>query len=149
MRAMLISLALLLTACSPAESSTENTNVDLAFLLNNQRLVATTPKEIVPPLAVKVYSLTENGECDNGKCPQTQLYIAVSQYGEIPQQTYYVTEKQPNLTFEHWDWMKTTKYSEKRPSVSFVTSHIKNGKKVLETITVDMSDVHYETMSKK
>ncbi|WP_318468360.1 hypothetical protein [Photobacterium leiognathi] len=45
--------------------------------------------------------------------------------------------------------MKTTKYSEKRPSVSFVVSYSENGKKVFETITVDMSDVHYEAMAKK
>ncbi|WP_305815013.1 hypothetical protein [Photobacterium leiognathi] len=74
-----------------------------------------------------------------------------SQYGEITQQTYYVTEKQPNLTFEHWELDENHQEvsQKKRPSVSFVTSYIKNGKKVLETITVDMSDVHYETMAKK
>lgn len=96
-----------------------------------------------------MYSLTENGECDNGSCPPTQFYIAVSQYGEMPQQTYFVTEKEPNLTFEHWDWMKTAKYSEKRPSVSFVVSYSENGKKVFKTITVDMNDIHYATEEKK
>lgn len=131
MRYLIILFILTISGCS---------SVDVAFLLNEQTLIAeTTPKK--PPLNVKVFKVTEHGECFENQCPLSQLYIAVSEYGEYPNQAYYISPKRNNWLFVKW--IKLADFSEVTPSSDLLVSYQIKGKTILETISVNVETISY------
>lgn len=44
------------------------------------------------PFFTRVYAVGPYGECDRGKCPHTRIYIALSAYGEAPEQVVWILD---------------------------------------------------------
>lgn len=88
----------LLTVMSLVSCST----INLVYFANNFEIIAETDGT-KPTLSSRILKLREEGECDNGKCPNEVLYIAVSEFGEYPKQMLYVTPKVQDWTFINWE----------------------------------------------
>lgn len=63
-------------------------NNELVSVLNNFELIAEVKE---PPLALRVLKVQEFGECDGAPetCPEDNLYLAVSEFDEYPNQNAY------------------------------------------------------------
>jgi len=75
-------ISMVLVACSDTKTSVHD---DLVFFANNYQLISETENK-VPTLSARIFKLREFGECDSGKCPKEYVYIALSEFGEFPQQ---------------------------------------------------------------
>ncbi len=53
---------------------------------------------------VRILRLQEHGECDGSPttCPKSRIYIAVSEYGEAPEQKVYLLPLRHNWEFVDW-----------------------------------------------
>ncbi len=53
---------------------------------------------------VRILRLQEHGECDGSPitCPKSRIYIAVSEYGEAPEQKVYLLPLRHNWEFVNW-----------------------------------------------
>jgi hypothetical protein len=91
--------------CSASNLQAQNllmpeNNPGLNLILNNLEVIASIEKKF----SIKVIRVRENGECDGTpqSCPQESLYIAVSEYGEYPDQTVYVLPRAYGWHFDRW-----------------------------------------------
>lgn len=132
MRILLLLSALFISACS---------SIDVAHILNEQVLIAeTSPQK--PPTNVRVYKVADSGECaSETQCPLSQLYIAISEYGEYPKKAFYVSPKKMNWQFVKW--IKEANFSEEEPTTVFEVSYEVKEKLFFERITVSLNSISY------
>lgn len=104
-KTLLLLCVLALTACKGGSSVT---NPELVFFANNFELLAETPQDR-QTISARVFKTREFGECDNGKCPKEQVYIAVSEFGEYPEQRLYVSAPADEWEFSGWQAAPATK----------------------------------------
>lgn len=128
---------LLLMSCNHSEKKYKN---ELLFFANNFQLIAET-KNDVPTLSARIFTLREFGECDNKKCPNEYVYIAISEFGEYPKQKLYISEKSHEWSFLKWDHIPDV--GEKNPSISFRLKSIINGIKTVYTVNVSLKSINY------
>jgi len=91
-------ISMVLVACSDTKTSVHD---DLVFFANNYQLISETENK-VPTLSARIFKLREFGECDSGKCPKEYVYIALSEFGEFPQQKLYVSNGAHEWQFLEW-----------------------------------------------
>ncbi|MDO8287802.1 MAG: hypothetical protein Q7T44_01145 [Parvibaculum sp.] len=89
----------------------------LIAFANNAVLIAESKKE---PIAVRIYGLQNFGECDGtgDNCPKTSLYIAVSEFGEYPDQKLYKLDEANIWKFIHF--ISFPKYDHETSFVKFL-----------------------------
>lgn len=121
----LLSLLLLTTRSTGQELRlAEENSEDLTRLLNDMTVIAelgTDPKE-KSAYRVRLFRVPSPGECDGTpeSCPTEYVYVAVSEWGEIPDQKLYRLPEAYGWEFESIDDMP------KRPSeTTFVTFRVK------------------------
>ncbi len=132
---MRLFLVLIIAAACSACSS-----FDTTYFLNNFETLAETPND-TPTLSVRVFKIQEEGECDNGECPQAQLYIAVSEFGEYPDKNVFITEKADAWHFS--DWISIPKLGDEPLQSTFrVKKTIGNNQHSL-IVTVDTKTVSF------
>ncbi len=68
--------------------------------------------------------------------------MAVSEYGEYPNQAYYVTPKALNWRFQKW--IKQADFSEEVPTAIFEASYEKNGELVYQQIIVNLQGIQQQ-----
>ena len=96
---------LALSSAFAEEAVLENVrDTDLVFLLNNLSVMELghAGKEII----VSLYAVLHDfGECDETpeSCPGTKVYVAVSEFGELPEQRLYLLPSSHNWKFLRWD----------------------------------------------
>jgi len=79
-------------------------NEELARVLANFEMLAQAKDPESKGMYVRVLKLQDPGECDGSPetCPQSTIYIAVSEYGEFPAQKVYQLPKGHNWEFVGW-----------------------------------------------
>ena len=125
-------LTLLLSACSQQGF--------ISDFANNAELIAKTDNK-TPTLDVKIYKLSEQGECSADVCPQQRLYIAVSEFGEDPEQMLYKTQLADNWVFSKWKQLPTL--GQLPYSVSFEVQKTLDTAKYTQEITVSLEGIEY------
>jgi len=75
---------------------------DSVHFINNFEEIAKTANTI-PTLSSRILKIREFGECDSNICPSEILYIAVSEFGEYPEQKLYKTPKADEWSFVNWE----------------------------------------------
>lgn len=76
-------------------------DTNLVHILNDSEILAETHH---PPYAVRVVRLRDHGECSGTpqSCPKQTLYIAVSNFGESPDQKLFVVYHGYGWEFIRW-----------------------------------------------
>lgn len=90
--------------CTQSARSDELASVEdsgLVHLLNNVEIVEER-RDL--PIAVRVFRLSELGECDGPppNCPTEVLYVAVSTFDEAPDQILFALPESYGWTFVRW-----------------------------------------------
>ncbi len=113
---------------------------DLKHFLNDFELLAQT-EDNTPTLSVRVLKIKEQGECGSQTCPQEQLYIAVSEYGEYPEQNVFVSSQADVWEFSGWKTLP--KLGEHPYKVVFDVTTKDGDRYFLQTITLDTKTIAY------
>lgn len=95
----LLTFVVLSSSCTEARQPQTN---DLAFFANNFQLLSETRTE-GPTISARVFKVRELGECDNDKCPNEYVYIAISEFGEYPKQRLHVSKGAADWQFLGWE----------------------------------------------
>ncbi|MCF6363520.1 MAG: hypothetical protein L3J88_09305 [Gammaproteobacteria bacterium] len=130
-------LTFLLASCAYKNVSHEN---KLVFFANNFQLMSET-KNTEPTLSARLIKLKEFGECDNGKCPNEVIYIAVSGFGEYPEQRLYITKPANEWKFLGWEHVPAL--GEKKQAIVFKMKSYKNNSETEYTIKVSLDNIEY------
>ena len=87
--------------CAFGAQLSEVSDTLLVEILNNFEILAERRE---PPYATRVLRLREHGECNGTpqSCPQATLYIAISNFGERPDQKLYRLPKAFGWEFVRW-----------------------------------------------
>lgn len=93
-----LSLLVALSSCCNGERTRTD---DLVFFANNFELLSET-KNDVPTLSARIFKVREFGECDNGNCPVEHVYVAISEFGERPEQKVYKSQASNEWRFLGW-----------------------------------------------
>jgi len=75
---------------------------DLVHFTNNFEVIAQTDNTL-PTLSSRLLKVREFKECDNNSCPKEVVYIAVSEFGEYPEQALYISPKANKWQFIEWN----------------------------------------------
>lgn len=134
---LVLFFALLLASCANKDISRDS---GLVFFANNFQLMSET-KNIKPTLFARLLKLREFGECDSGKCPGEVVYVAVSEFGEYPEQRLYVTKQADEWHFAGWEHVPASG-REKQVIVFKMKSKI-NGIETEHTIKVSLDNIEY------
>ena len=117
---------LLLTAHGSGEDLMLSTvkNQDLVSLLNDMEMIAELGRDPRAESAyvVRLIRVQEPGECDGTpeSCPVQHLYVAVSEFGEMPDQNLY------QLPEAHgWDFDTMVEMPKSASDDTFATFHMK------------------------
>ncbi len=102
MRYTAILMLLFLPCITNAENLAVIKDAKLNEILTNFELLAETPKS--SKMFARVLRVQAQGECDGSPstCPKSTLYIAVSAYGEYPEQKLYQLPDGHNWEFMEW-----------------------------------------------
>jgi len=117
---------------------------DLVHFTNNFEVIAQTDNTL-PTLSSRLLRVREFGECDQNKCPEEVLYITVSEFGEYPDQSLYVTPKANKWQFVEWNHIP--KLGELNPTLIFTLK--KTNKNIEKNITVKANLSTIEYINKK
>ncbi len=134
---LVLFFALLLASCANKDVSHDS---ELVFFANNFQLMSET-KNIKPTLFARLLKLKELGECDAGKCPGEVVYIAVSEFGEYPEQRLYVTKQADEWHFSGWEYVPAS--GRERQVIVFKMKSITNGIETEHTIKVSLDNIEY------
>jgi len=130
-------LTLLLASCANKNVSHEN---ELVFFANNFQLMSET-KNTEPTLFARLLKLREFGECDSSRCPTEVVYIAISEFGEYPEQRLYITKKADEWNFLGWEHMPTL--GEEKQVIVFKIKSNTNNTETEYTIKVGLDNIEY------
>jgi len=130
-------LSLLLVSCANKDISHRN---ELVFFANNFQLISET-KNTDPTLFARLIKLREFGECDSGKCPNEVVYIAISEFGEFPEQRLYITKEANEWKFLGWEHIPIL--GEKKQAIIFKMKSKKNSSETEYTIKVNLDNIEY------
>lgn len=130
-------LSLLLVSCANKNISHRN---ELVFFANNFQLISET-KNTDPTLFARLIKLREFGECDSGKCPNEVVYIAISEFGEFPEQKLYITKEANEWEFLGWEHIPIL--GEKKQVIIFKMKSKKNSSETEYTIKVNLDNIEY------
>lgn len=102
MRFSAILFFLLVPFLTDAEQLSVIKDSKLTDVLANFVLLAETPES--SKMFARVFRVQEHGECDGTPetCPKSTMYIAVSEYGEYPEQKLYQLPEGYNWEFINW-----------------------------------------------
>ena len=136
-KTILICCFAVLSACS---------EFDVAHFLNDAEIISETNNP-EPTLSARLFKLREFGECDNGKCPKETIYIAVSEFGEYPDQNYYQTKPSEKWEFVEWEYIP--KLEDKVREIKLKIKSTTNDVQVLYRVTFNLNKIKYETLQNK
>lgn len=128
---ILVFSMLLISSCS---------DNDLVFFANNLEEISKTDN-VVPTLSARIFKLRDFGECYESKCPEEVLYIAVSEFGEYPEQKVYVTPKANDWYFTKWE--KIPSLGETDPKLVFLLRNTTNGVEKNIRVEASLTDIKY------
>jgi hypothetical protein len=128
-------LLLFIAMIALASCSTPN----LEHILNDFDIIGKS--DSTPPLSVRILKLRDHGECNNSTCPKEQLYIAVSEFGEFPQQRIYTSPKRDSWKFI--SWVKHADFSENNPTAIFQVKSQVGNSIIKENISVNLDKATY------
>lgn len=111
-----LSLLFALSSCCNYERTRTD---ELVFFANNFELLSET-KNDVPTLSARIFKVREFGECDNGNCPEEHVYVALSEFGERPEQKVYKSKASNEWRF--LGWVKIPELGDQKPLVTFKLS---------------------------
>jgi len=114
---------------------------DLVYFANNFETIAQTDNAI-PTLSSRLLRVREPGECDNNKCPEEVIYITVSEFGEYPDQTLYITPKANKWQFIEWNHIP--KLGEENPTIIFTLKKTNKNIEQKVTVKVNLSTIEYK-----
>ena len=127
-----------LLICSLFVISCERT--DLVHFTNNFEVIAQTDNTL-PTLSSRLLKVREFGECDNNSCPKEVVYIAVSEFGEYPEQALYVSPKANKWQFIEWNHIP--QLGESNPTIIFTLKSTNNSVAKIYTIKVNLLNIEY------
>ncbi|MBL1261268.1 MAG: hypothetical protein COB33_012125 [Thiotrichaceae bacterium] len=128
---MLIIISLFISSCAKN---------DLVYFANNFEEIAKTDNT-VPTLSTRLLKLREHGECFENKCPQEAIYVAVSEFGEYPDQKLYITPKANEWLFTGWKHIP--KLGEDNPTIIFTLKSINNEIQSNITVKANLFGIEY------
>ncbi len=134
---LVLFFALLLVSCANKDVSDDS---ELVFFANNFQLMSET-KNIKPTLFARLLKLRKFGECDSGKCPGEVVYIAVSEFGEYPEQRLYVTKQADEWHFSSWEYVPAS--AQEKQVIVFKVKSRANGIDTEHTIKVSLDNIEY------
>lgn len=79
-------------------------DAQLTQILNNFEVIAEAKSPQSDAMWVRILKVQEPGECGArlASCPKSRVYIAVSEYGEYPEQKLYRLPLLHNWQFDQW-----------------------------------------------
>jgi len=79
-------------------------DAELTEVLANFQILAVADHPQSKGMYVRILKVQDHGECDGSpnSCPKSKLYIAVSEYGEYPEQKVYRLPSRHNWEFVGW-----------------------------------------------
>jgi len=134
---LVLFFALLLASCANKDLSRDS---KLVFFANNFQLMSETTNT-KPTLFTRLLKLREFGECDSGKCPGEVVYIAVSEFGEYPEQRLYVTKQADEWHFSGWEHVPVSGKEEQ--VIVFKMKSTTNDVETEHTIKVSLDNIEY------
>ena len=114
---------------------------NLVNFANNYEEVART-SDTVPTLSARILRLREFGECINSKCPKEKLYIAISEFGEYPEQRLYITDRADEWRFVEWNYIP--KLADPEPTIIFTILNKRGNKETLFYVKANIDSITYE-----
>lgn len=132
---ILIFFLLILSACA---------KVDIVHFMNDFEIIGET-HNTEPTLSARILKLREFGECDNKKCPKEKVFIAISEFGEYPDQNVFQTKPSEKWEFVAWEYIP--KLEDKTRLVKFKIKSINNRKETLYRVIVDLNNIRYEKLT--
>lgn len=123
--------SLLITSCA---------KTDLVHFTNNFEIIAQTDNA-APTLSSRLLKLREFGECDSGTCPKEVVYITISEYGEYPEQSLYITPKANKWQFIEWNHIP--KLGETNPFIKLTLKSTNNNIEKKQIIKVNLTEIKY------
>lgn len=112
-RIVLLVLAVFLaTNASANDIINELKDKKLITILNNMEVAADNTK-IHKNLSIRIIKVKDFGECDSKpeSCPKEKMYVAVSEYGEYPEQKLFVVQSY-GWEFVRWIEPKSKNYQD-------------------------------------
>lgn len=113
---------------------------DLVYFANNFEEIAKTDNT-VPTLSSRLLKLREHGECFENKCPQESLYITVSEFGEYPDQSLFITPKANEWHFTGWQHIP--ELGENNPTIIFTLKSIDKKIEKNYKVKVNLTNIEY------
>ncbi len=97
-------IVLLLPTAGTASQIQPLKEKELIHALANLEILAEAKWPESKGMAVRILRVRDHGECDGSPqtCPKSTLYIAVSEYGEYPEQKVYRLPKRHDWKFSAW-----------------------------------------------
>jgi hypothetical protein len=101
---LLIATFLLLPSVGGAAVLESVRDTELAQVLANFQILAVADRAQSKGMYVRIVKVQDHGECDGSPntCPKSRVYIAVSEYGEYPEQKVYRLPSRHNWEFVGW-----------------------------------------------
>jgi len=122
-------------------ASCSESNSELVTFANNFELIAETD-DAQPTLSARIFKLREFGECTNGNCPKEVLLIAVSEFGEYPEQKLYKTPLKEKWEFVEWNHIPVL--GEPHYTLKFTLKSKSNNKEAVYSVNADLEDIKYK-----
>jgi hypothetical protein len=103
MKRFVASLHVLVAQAAWADSVAKIGSPELVALLNRGEVLAEC-KHPQCELHVRLFRVPHSGECDGSPetCPKSSLYVAVSEYGDPPDEVAFQFEDRHNWQFVRW-----------------------------------------------
>lgn len=118
------------------------TSNNLVHFANNYDEIARTD-DSVPSLSARILRVREFGECINNVCPKEVLYIALSEFGEYPEQKLYQTKKADEWYFIAWKHIPAV--GEHEPTISFTLKSVNDNVESMHSVSANLNTIKYET----
>lgn len=121
-------------------ASCTNHSQELVYFVNNYEEITKT-KDTSPTLSARILKLRESGECDNNVCPKEVLYIAISEFGEYPEQNLYITEKADKWSFVKWNHIP--ELGETDQTITLTLKRVNHSNELLYQVKMDLNAITY------
>lgn len=117
------------------------TSSNLVHFANNYDEIART-EDSIPSLSARILRVREFGECIDNVCPKEVLYIAISEFGEYPEQKLYQTKEADEWHFIEWKHIPAL--AEQDPTISFTLKSINNNVESMHSVSANLNTIKYE-----
>ncbi len=96
-----------------AQSVKVITDSEFVRFANNFELIAEKQHPRKCSVAVQIFKIRDSGECSgwSARCPKSRIFIALSNFGEFPDQFLYELPRYHN--WEFIEWLKCPKFRDK------------------------------------